>query len=87
MVMCMLPALVSFASLWATQIVIALPKPSDNGMRSLFKRDQVVFRDCGTDDDPQRVKAAGAWTEAAKLAAFTIEGTLDDETEFQGTNA
>lgn len=87
MVTCFFPATVAFALFWTAQIVIAMPKPSDNGMRSLFKRNQVVFNDCGADNDPKRVKAAKAWNEAAQLAAFTIEGELDDGTKFQGTNA
>ena len=87
MKMCIFSALVSLASLWAAQFFVAVPQPSNNGMRHLFKRDQVVFQDCGADDDPKQVKAAEAWTEAAKLAAFTIEGMLDDGTEFQATNA
>ena len=87
MVRCIFPALVAFASLWAGQIVIAVPKPSEDGMRSLFKRHQVVFEDCGADDDPKRVTADKAWKEAARHATFTIENSLDDGTEFQGTNA
>ena len=78
---------VAFASLWTAQICTAVPKPTHNTMRSLFRRNQVVFQDCGGDEDPRRVKAARAWSEAANLADFTIEGTLDDGTKFQGTNA
>ena len=87
MVTCVIPAVVAFASLWAAQVGIAVPRPLDNGIRSIFKRNRVVFEDCGAEKDPKRVKAAQAWTEAANLAAFTIEGELDDGTEFQGSNA
>lgn len=78
---------VAFASLWRAQIGSAVPKPSNDTIRSLSKRNQVVFQDCGGDDDPKRVKAAGAWAEAANLAAFTISGTLDSGTQFQGSKA
>ena len=78
---------VAFASLWAAHIISAVPQPSNYIVRSLFKRDQVVFQDCGGDDDPKQVKAVGALEDAVTLATFTIEGKLDDGTEFQGTNA
>ena len=81
--------LVSMAvtSLCAAQIGGAVPKPTNDSIRSLFKRDQVVFQDCGDPGDPKRIKASDAWDEAAELALFTIEGDLDDGTKFRGTNA
>ena len=79
--------LVAFASLWTAQFCTAVPKPTLDLKRSLFKRDQVVFQDCGDDTDPKRIKAGKAWSEASNLAEFTIDGTLDDGTKFQGTNA
>ena len=78
---------VAFASLWTAQICTANPKPTHNTMRSLFRRNQVVFQDCGGDEDPKQVKAERAWKEAANLADSTFGNTLDDGTKFQGTNA
>lgn len=78
--------LVTIASLW--QITSALPSPSQETTRSLFKRHQVVFQDCGKDTDEKRKKAGKAWSDAASLAELTIDGTLDDsKTSFQGANA
>lgn len=79
--------LMTMASLW--QITSALPSPSHEITRSLIKRHQVVFQDCGKDTDEKRIKAGKAWSDAASLADFTIGGTLDDhsKTNFQGANA
>ena len=71
----------------APQPAIAIPHPSNNLARALVKRDQVAFEDCGGIDDDKRKKAGEAWADAANLASFTFDGTLDDETGFQDTNA
>ena len=74
-------------SLCAAQVGSAVPTSTNDSIRSFFKRDQVVFQDCGDDGDPKRMKAVNAWDEAAELALFTIEGQLDDGTKLQGSNA
>ena len=79
--------LAAAALLWTAQTGGAVPKPSPNAIGSLIKRANVQFQDCGGDNDPKRQKAGQAWSEAANLAEFTIDGTLDDKTQFQGTNA
>ncbi len=75
------------ALLWTAQIGDAVPRPPPYAVRSLLKRDNVVFQDCGGDGATNRIKAGKAWSEAANLASFTIDGTLDSGTKFQGTNA
>lgn len=79
--------LTATALLWTAQTGSAVPRPSPNVIANLFKRADVQFQDCGGDDDPKRQTAGRAWSEAANLAEFTIDGTLDDLTQFQGTNA
>lgn len=71
----------------AAQTVTAIPHASNSLVRALVKRDQVVFEDCGGDNDDKRQKAGQAWSEAANLASFTIGGTLDDGTGFKDTDA
>lgn len=73
--------------LCAAQTAIAIPHPSNNLARALVKRNQVIFEDCGGDNDDKQKKAGQAWSEAANLASFTIDGTLDDGTGFKDTNA
>ena len=73
--------------LLVAQTAIAVPQPSTKLVRALLKRDNVNFEDCGEHDDPRLKKAGQAWSDAATLAAFTIDGKLDDGTIFEGTNA
>ena len=73
--------------LCAAQIATAIPHASNDLARALVKRDQVTFEDCGGDNDDKRKKAGQAWSEAANLASFTIDGKLDDGTGFKDTNA
>ena len=73
--------------LCAAQTATAIPHASNNLVRALAKRDQVTFEDCGGDNDDKRTKAGQAWSEAATLASFTIDGKLDDGTGFKDTNA
>lgn len=77
-------ALLSFA-----QTGIAAPRPDgfDLVSRSLVKRHEVVFEDCGGEDDDKQIKAERAWYEATRLAAATIHGVLKDGTAFADTNA
>lgn len=79
--------LMAAALLWTAQISSAIPKPSPNAIGSLFKRANVEFQDCGGDNAENRINAGRAWSEAANLAEFTMDGTLDDKTQFQRTNA
>ena len=78
---------VAFISLLTAQTISAVPMPSLDITRSLYKRSGVVFQDCGDVNDARRQKAEKAWSEAADLAAFTVTGTLDDGTMFKGTDA
>ena len=71
----------------AAQTATAIPHPSNHLARALLKRDQVVFEDCGGDNDDKRKKAGQAWSEAANLASFTIDGQLDSGNGFKDTNA
>lgn len=73
--------------LCAAQIATTIPHPSNGLARALLKRNQVVFEDCGDENDDQRKKAGQAWSEAANLASSTIGGTLDDGTAFKDTDA
>lgn len=73
--------------LYVAQVATAVPYASNSLARALIKRDQVTFEDCGGDDDDKRKKAGQAWSEAANLASFTIDGTLDDGTGFKDTTA
>lgn len=73
--------------LGAAQTATAIPHASNNLARALVKRDQVVFEDCGGENDNRQKKAGQAWAEAANLASFTINGKLDDGTGFKDTNA
>lgn len=73
--------------LWIAQTGSAIPNPSSRAIGGLFKRDMVIFDDCGDENDKRRIKAGRAYSEAAKLASYTILGTTDDKTSFQGTNA
>ncbi|SLM34209.1 Metallopeptidase, catalytic domain [Lasallia pustulata] len=79
--------LTAAALLWTARTCSAIPRPSPNDIGSLFKRANVQFQDCGDENDAKRIKAGRAWSEAANLAEFTIDGSLDDKTKFQGTNA
>ena len=78
---------VAFVSLWTAQISSAVPMPSLDIIRSLSKRNAVVFQDCGDDNDDRYKKAVAALSDAATLAAFAVTGTLDDGTKFQDTDA
>lgn len=71
----------------AAQTASAVPHGSNNLARALVKRNQVVFEDCGSEDDDKQKKAGQAWSEAANLASYTINGELDDGTSFKDTNA
>ena len=73
--------------LYAARTATAIPHASNNLPRTLAKRNQVTFEDCGGETDDKRRQAGQAWSEAANLAAFTIDGTLDDGTSFKDTNA
>lgn len=67
----------------------AAPRPGslDHDPRSLVKRYEVVYEDCGGEEDDKQKKAARAWSEAANIAAGTIHGVLDDGTAFTDTKA
>lgn len=73
--------------LFMARFGIAAPNPSPLAFERLFKRDRVIFDDCGDRDDPKRIKAGRAYAEAATLASFTKLGTTDDGTKYQSTDA